>query len=109
MEEIIRRSLDEMLDSISEIEQNIQGVAFDDYRNDRKRKITIANNFETIFEALERIPYDFKIKYQQVPWTELEDLRQKIAGSGYGIDERQLWDAAKNNLMKAKKALSELA
>lgn len=107
MNDKIVEFLSDAVDSISVIEETLQGVGYNDYRNDRKMKITVVDSFENLFEAVRHIPEEIRAEYSDVPWEEFENMRLDIKDENYGVDEERVWKWAKIKLRKIKKLLNQ--
>ncbi len=59
---------------------------FKDFINDPRLSKAICRSLEIIGEASTRIHPDLKIKYSQVAWREMSDIRNKIIHDYFGID-----------------------
>jgi uncharacterized protein with HEPN domain len=97
--------IDDIKDLISEIEETLQGIGFNDYRSDRRRMIFVVRRLETILNNLELLDEDFREKHKDIPWDEVADYRSKILGNSFEINEQEVWTIAKIKLMKLKKIL----
>jgi uncharacterized protein with HEPN domain len=107
MDDHVLKFLDKVVDSISMIEENLAGIGYQDYKTDRKRMITVVHHFETIMEALQKIPEDVKQSYPHIDWKSFEGFREKITDPHNGINEEEVWYIAKMKLQKLKKVINE--
>ena len=101
----ITEKIDTILDQISNIEENLQGLGFEDYRNDRRKKIAVVQSFETIIEYVNSFTEDEKKQVPSVDWEVFLTLRSKFLNAEIGLNDEQVWKAAKNQLKKLKLAL----
>jgi uncharacterized protein with HEPN domain len=108
MHKVISLLLDEIFDSITIIEETLQGIGYDDYRTDRKKMITVVNNLENIIYLISKIPLEFKEVNPGVPWDEVDAFNSKILHGPSGIDEKEVWDIAKIKLFRLNKVLLTL-
>lgn len=60
----------------------------------------VIRNFEIIGEASKNIPSDIQIKYSEIPWKKMYNLRNLISHEYFGIDYAMIWEIVKNNLPK---------
>ena len=94
--------LEDLLLAMNRIAEYIDSFSFDDFRNDTKTVDAVVRNFEIIGEASKNIPIEVKEKYQEVPWTEMYLLRNKVSHEYFGIDYEIIWDIATNYLPENK-------
>ena len=60
---------------------------------------------KVIGEASKTLPYEFKEKFPEVPWSEMYLLRNKVSHEYFGIDYEIIWDVAVNYLPDNKKQI----
>lgn len=108
MDQILRKSLREILDLINRIEELLQGIGFEDFANDRKIKIGVVHNYEQLFDALETIPGNIRDQNPGIHWSELMELKQKIVISDYGISDEEVWNISKHKLKKIGRSIKSV-
>lgn len=100
--------LEDILLSLSRIEEYIQEMDFTDFKHDYKTVDAVIRNFEIIGEAAKNIPASIKLKYTSIPWEEMYYLRNKISHEYFGIDYEIIWDIIINHLPENKKDLQNI-
>ncbi len=108
MEKQIKETIIDILDSISVIEESIQGIGFEDYRTDRKRMIQVVGHFGTIIEKAAMLPESFRDQYPDIPWVDINNLVNRFIRSDFGIDEQVVWKAAKIELRHLRKLFDDV-
>lgn len=58
--------LDDIMEAISNIEDDIRGISFDEFVADRRRKDAVIRNFEVIGEAIKNLPDNLKEQYPDI-------------------------------------------
>ena len=94
--------------SMSRIAEYIEGYSFTEFKKDYKTVDAVIRNFEVIGEASKNLPNFVKEKYNEVPWTEMYHLRNKVSHEYFGVDYEIIWDVAKNYLPENKKQINEI-
>ena len=102
-----KKQLFEILDLISGIEENLQGLGFEDFKNDRKVKIFVVQRFESIFSIINNISESDLFLLPDINWELFKDMERKLFENPYGIDDETVWKAAKYDLRKLQKILSD--
>jgi uncharacterized protein with HEPN domain len=51
----------------------------------------VIRNFEIIGEAANRLPEEFKEKYQHIDWHRIRGFRNRIVHDYFGIDYQIVW------------------
>lgn len=90
--------LEDILTSISKVQNYIGDSSFDDFVKDEMRLDAVVRNFEIIGEASQHIPAEIKEKYPDVEWRKIADFRNILAHEYFGIDHEILWDIIKNKV-----------
>lgn len=84
------------------IAEYIDGLSFDEFKKDYKTVDAVIRNFEVIGEAAKNLPFQIRLKYEDVPWDEMYLLRNKVSHEYFGIDYEIIWDVATNYLPENK-------
>jgi uncharacterized protein with HEPN domain len=71
---------------------------FEDFLNNQRLVKAICRSLEIIGEASGRIHPDLKVKYKDVAWREMSDIRNKIIHDYFGIDYDIVWDTVKTDI-----------
>lgn len=108
MEKNVKDILLDVLDHIAFIEEELQGLAFEDYRIDRRKKILVVDSFSSIIECINELPEELKKPGSPVPWSEVIELILKFNNEDFGIDETMIWHAAKIELKHLRKLLDDV-
>lgn len=58
--------LDDIMEAISNIEDDTRGISFDEFVADRRRKDAVIRNFEVIGEAIKNLPDILKEQYPDI-------------------------------------------
>jgi len=90
--------LDDIALSIQRILEYIQGLDFQQFKQDYKTVDAVIRNFEIIGEAVKNLPQELKNKHTQLPWDEMYRLRNRVSHEYFGIDYEIIWDIATNYL-----------
>ena len=100
MERIYLDYLEDILNSIKEIEEFIKDIkSFQEFEIDRKTVNAVIRSLEVIGEVAKKIPDFVKEKYQNIPWKNMAGMRDKLTHEYFGIDEEKVWDVVTNKLM----------
>ena len=97
-----KNSLFEILDGISNINENLQGLGYEDYRSSQMTLITVVDNFEKILETIHFMPDGDKEDYPEIPWGKIEGLKNNLLHPLHGVDEEGAWKTAKVELRDIK-------
>ncbi len=88
----------DILDSIRDIEIFVKGMRFEEFKNDRKTVNAVVRSIEVIGEASKKIPSATRLKHPDVPWKKMAGMRDKLIHEYFGIDLEILWKVAKEDI-----------
>ena len=89
---------EDILESIELIGKYVEGMEFDDFKQDRKTIDAVARNFEIIGEASKYIPEDIKEKYHNVDWRGIVGFRDRIIHAYFGMSLVVVWHIIRQEL-----------
>ena len=88
----------DIIDSIRDIESFVKGMKFEEFKKDRKTVNAVVRSIEVIGEASKKIPATIAAKYPGVPWKKMAGMRDKLIHEYFGIDLEILWTVAKRDI-----------
>lgn len=98
----------DILDSINDIENFIKGMNFNDFKNDRKTINAVIRSIEVIGEASKKIPKSIKERHPDIPWKKIAGMRDKLIHEYFGIDLEILWKVAKEEIKKLEPGIKQI-
>ncbi len=100
--------LEDIIESINNIEEYVNGFTFNTFIEDKKTIDAVIRNFEIIGEASKNIPMDIKEKYKEVPWKIMSDMRNILIHEYFGIKLDIIWKTINERLPELKKSILNL-
>jgi uncharacterized protein with HEPN domain len=97
--------LNDITESIIQIEEYMRNVSEEDFQKDKKLQDAVIRRLEIIGEASRNIPRALKEKNKQVPWFDMSQFRDFIAHSYFNIGNLTIWKTVKEKLPKIKESL----
>jgi uncharacterized protein with HEPN domain len=98
--------LEDILESITKIDDYIGNMNFDDLKADTRTIDAIVRNLEVIGEATKNIPSEIKDKYPNIEWKKIAGIRDILIHAYFTVDLEILWDIVKNKLPYLKREIS---
>ena len=102
----------DILEAIKAIEKFVEGMDFENFKEDDKTSSAVIRKFEILGEATKNIPQSIKEKYLHIPWKEMAGFRDRLIHFYFGIKYDIVWDTIKlrlpelrNNIEKVLKDL----
>lgn len=102
--EYLRHILDECTYIIS-VSSDLE---YDVFLNDETLKRAIVRSLEIIGEATKKIPADFKVKWNTIPWKNMAGMRDPLIHDYMGVNYTIVWDVIKNKIPNMKQQISEV-
>ena len=103
-----RLFIEDILESIKNIEFFSNGLTKEGLTNDLIRQFAIMRALEIIGEAAKNISLEFKEKYPKVPWREIIGTRDIITHGYFKIDIEIVWKVIKDDIFSLKKNILDI-
>ena len=100
--------LADILTAITEVEQFIAGMTFEQFEDDRKTINAVIRSLEVLGEATKHIPASFRNKYPDIPWSKMAGMRDVLIHDYMGVDLLTVWKVAKERLSEIKPLVENL-
>jgi Uncharacterized conserved protein len=81
--------LDDILDGVEKIKRYTREMTYEEFVDDSKTVDAVLRNFEMIGEAAKNVPDEIRQEYDDVPWSEMTGMRDKLI-HGYATVELQI-------------------
>ena len=76
----------------------VEGMTFDEFRNDKKTINAVVRSLEVIGEATKHLPASFRNEHSDVPWRQLAGMRDRLIHGYFGVDLEIVWDTVQQML-----------
>ncbi len=100
--------IEDMLECIQKIEKYIQHMEFGDFRKSDMVIDAVLRNLEIIGEAARNIDVNIRNKYNDIPWQDIVDFRNRIAHGYFTISLSIVWQIIKQELPPLKEKLNKM-
>lgn len=98
----------DILDSINDVGNFIEGMGFEEFIKDKKTVYSVVRAIEIIGEATKNVPEQIRTKYPDVPWKKMAGMRDRLVHGYFGIDHEILWETAKEDVPQLRVPLSKV-
>lgn len=100
--------LNHIKDSIERIEEYLENISYENYKNNHLVQDGIIRQLMIIGEAVKLISEKTKSKNLSVPWKDIAGMRDKLIHAYFGTDLDAVWKTAKEDLHPLKKEIIKL-
>jgi len=98
----------DIYDAIQQIKEFVGTMKRKDFLADDKTRSAVAFKIENIGEASKNIPKEIKAKYNDLPWTEMARMRDKITHFYFGINYKIVWLVVKKELPAVEPVITKI-
>ena len=98
----------DILEAINEVESFIKQTSWNEFKNDKKTIRAVERDIGIIGEVVYDMSEEFKEKYKDRPWRDIEKMRHLLIHHYGKVDVRRVWDTARNELPGLKKQIYSL-
>ena len=102
--------LEDILESIGQIEEYVEGISREHFYEDVQRQDAVLRRLGVIGQAVKGLPAEFRDSHPDVPWREIAGARDVVIHEYFRVDLDLTWDMVTQDLpdLKAKlKAILE--
>ncbi len=101
--------INDIRDSIKQIEEYLQDISEGEFMKDKKLQDAVIRRLEIIGEASRNIPRALKEKNKHVPWIKMVQYRDFIVHSYFEASLRRIWITSTVVLSEIKEAMKKIA
>jgi len=101
--------INDILDAITAVQQYVAGMTYDDFVADKKTIDAVIRNLIIIGEAAGHIPDEICKAQPEIPWNDMQAMRNFVVHEYFGVSDKILWDTVQINLPPLTELLRALA
>ncbi len=84
--------IDDIIDAIQSIFTFINGLDYEGFKNDDKTQSAVIRKLEIIGEAAKSMPVEITEAYNDIPWSYMAKMRDKLIHGYFGVDAEIIWE-----------------
>ena len=100
--------LQDIVDSINDIADFIEGMSFRAFNKDKKTVNAVLRSIEVIGEATKNIPEEIRLQYPEVPWRKMSGMRDKLIHEYHGADINTVWQTLHEDIPPLKEMIQQI-
>ncbi|MFH1387450.1 MAG: DUF86 domain-containing protein [bacterium] len=90
--------LQDILESISAIEEYVKDFSVARFQDNRQVQDAVIRRLEIIGEAVKNLDDDFRNNYPQIPWKQIAGMRDVLIHEYFGVNSLRVWEAIQKDL-----------
>jgi uncharacterized protein with HEPN domain len=100
--------IQDILESIDKINQYLENINLAEFRKSELITDAVIRNFEIIGEASNHIPKTIQDQYPDIPWKDMNGMRNILIHEYFDMETDIVWHTAKTHLPKLKAQLENI-
>ena len=100
--------LEHIIEAIGKIEDFTEGISRFDFDGNVMIQDAVIRNIEIIGEATKKISKSFTQFHQEIPWSEMAGMRDKLIHAYFGMDTETIWETVHKNIPTLKHTIQKL-
>jgi uncharacterized protein with HEPN domain len=98
----------DILKAINKIETYLSKMSLAQFQKNDLVLDAVLRNIEIIGEASKNIPLSIRRSYTDIPWDQMNGMRNILIHEYFGVDTNTVWHTAKKHLPILKKQLEKI-
>ena len=98
----------DMIQAITSVQNRVADLTFADFQANETIAKAVFYDFLIIGEAAINIPPEIQLRYSNIPWRIVADMRNVMAHEYFQVNQRIVWNTIENNLPELMVQLEEL-
>ncbi|MFZ2070414.1 MAG: DUF86 domain-containing protein [Halobacteriota archaeon] len=100
--------LRDIVEAMEAIEQFVEGMSFEAFKNDDMRSSAVLRKFEIIGEATKNVPESIKLSYASIPWRDMAGMRDRLIHFYFGVKYDLVWNTIKKVIPQVKLSINKI-
>lgn len=101
--------IQDILKAIKKIEAYIEGMTAESFKKNELVVDAVIRNLEVIGEASKNIPLAIRRLHPDIPWDQMNGMRNILIHEYFGVDVPTVWHTAKRHLPSLKQQLEGIS
>lgn len=90
--------LEDIVEAAEKIQRYTTGMTYEAFEEDEKTTDAVLRNFEVIGKAAKNVPEDVRQEYDEIPWSEMAGMRDKLIHGYATIELEIVWTTVEEDV-----------
>jgi uncharacterized protein with HEPN domain len=100
--------LTHIIEAIDNACEFVEGIAFDEYCNNKMMRFAVVKNVEIVGEASYMLTKELKAQHPEINWKKIIKMRHVMVHGYYLIEDEIVWDIIKEDFPVLKKQIKQI-
>lgn len=101
--------IDHILEAIITVDEHLGDINFEEFLQNKLIQDGVMRELEIIGEASNNISSGFKNSHQDIPWSDIISMRNKLIHEYFGVDLKEVWHTATKDIPKLKEEIQKIS
>lgn len=100
--------LRDILEAMEKVEKYLEGISFEEFVADEEKQDAVEWNLSVMGEATKQLEPELRQRDDDIPWSNMARMRDRIVHGYFSIDLEILWKTVKERIPEAKSSLRKM-
>ncbi len=97
-----------ILDIIKDIEESLKDISKNEFLKDKDIRDANIRRLEIIGDTIENLSEEIKIKYKNISWNKISDIKKEANKHYFGIDFEIIWEVLEKEISLLKSQILKI-
>jgi len=107
-ERTILHFLEDILKALESIEDYVEGMEYESFKEDKKTKRATERELEIVGESVKKLPDSLTGNYPDIPWRAIAGMRDRLIHHYWNTENEIIWKTIHESIPEIKRAITEM-
>jgi len=100
--------LEDIVENLDDAVAFTRGMAYRDFKHDKKTANAVVRSIEVIGEAVKHVPDEIRDLDREIPWRNMVGMRDRCIHNYFGVDCEMIWNVVHNDMPRIRPRVQSL-